>query len=550
MIFADLALVLQKLEGISSRNEMTVVLAELFSKLTPEEAKVSAYLTQGVLGPAYRAPDFGIADKMMIRALGDEAEELFKKKGDLGLVAEDLNKNKKGSPISILEVYKRLYEIAETTGEGSQEGKQNLIAKLIAEVDATSAKYIVRIILAKLRSGFSDMTVIDALSWMISGDKKNRPMIEHMYNVRADLGEIVEEVVRLGKPSEMEPEWGTPILMAKAERATNALAVWERNGECAVEYKLDGLRIQAHVSKNEVKLFSRGLENVTHMYPDVVDGLKKQIGVECILEGEMIAISPDGKTLEFKKTMNRKRKYDIEKMTAEIPLAIFLFDVLYLRGKSFLGVSNDKRWAELEKLINKGYTVKLMPRIIAKSVEDIEDFYNKALGEGMEGVVAKKIENGYTPGNRDYNWIKLKPLLDSIDVVVMGYSEGEGKRSDFGIGEFLVGVYEPKTDKFLTVTKVGSGATDEEWRELSKRLEKFRVKDKPERYEVPKQYEQDYWVEPKLVLEIVGNELSESPAHSCGYGLRFPRLVSFRDKKAEDATTVSEIEKMFKLQKE
>ncbi|KKS32968.1 MAG: putative DNA ligase [Candidatus Amesbacteria bacterium GW2011_GWA2_42_12] len=571
MLFTKLAEYLQKLEGTASRNEMTVILAELFKESSPDDARLIAYLSAGRLGPAYNSPDFGIADMSMLKALGSESKTIFNKLGDLGLVIEQIksktqnSKIQRNSNIKIQNVYDRLWKIAEVSGIGSQERKQELIRKLLDELDPVSAKYVVKIILGKLRTGFSDMTVLDSLSWMMAGDKSLRKNIENIYNVRADLGEVamlVKDSKTLNfKNSNIGPEIGTPVLMAKAERASNSAEIWERNGECAVEYKLDGLRIQAHISKSQIlnsniqinsklqnsniKLFSRGLENVGHMYPDICAGLAEQVKEDCIVEGEMIAVDKNGKVLAFNKTMNRKRKYGIEDKILEIPMKIFLFDVLWLKNKSLINLPNNKRWECLEKLVKKGEIVELMPRIIAKSTNEIDEFFQKSLKEGMEGIVAKRLDAPYTPGNRDFSWIKMKTTLDSVDVVVMGYSVGEGKRTGFGIGEFLVGVYEPKSDKFLTVSKVGSGATDAEWVKLRKELEKLKVDKKPERYDVAKQYEQNFWVRPQLVLEIVANEISVSPGHTSGYGLRFPRLISWREKKPEDATTVSEIKSMY-----
>lgn len=544
---------MQQLEETSSRTEMTKILAKLFGESTPADARLIAYLSAGQLGPGFDAPDFGVAEKQAIKAISrltdKSVESLFKKTGDLGKTVEELSVSKSGD-LTVAQVHARLLDVAQASGAGSQDKKQELIGELIKDVDPVSAKYVIKIILAKLRVGFSDMTVLDSLSWMITGDKKLRDEIEQMYNVRADLGEIAEELVKTKKPHLMQPELGTPILMAKAERATSAVQIWERNNKCAVEYKLDGLRIQAHVDqKKGVKLFSRGLEEVSAMYPDIVAGLLRQIKHNCIVEGEMIAVDGQGKTLEFKKTMNRKRKYDIDAKVAEIPMSVFLFDLLWLDGKSVIAQTNKERWETLKLIVKTDGVVKLMPRITVESSGEIDTFFNKALAEGMEGIVAKRLNSPYTPGNRDFSWIKMKPVLDSVDVVVLGYSAGEGKRTDFGIGEFLVGVYEPKSDRFQTVSKVGSGATDAEWVKLRQELEKLRVAEKPERYDIAKQYIQDYWVRPKLVLEVVASEISESPAHTSGFGLRFPRLIAWRDKKPEDATTVAEIEKMFKLNK-
>jgi len=540
---------------------MTVILAEMYKKMKPAEARLATYLVQGQLGPGFASPNLGIAEKQIIKAFGPDLEKVFKRVGDMGKAVEEYKKekNKRTNEPEIYDIFQDLLKIAEAEGTGSQELKQKLIRDLTDGLDGRSAKYVIRIILGKLRTGFSDMTILDALSWMISKDKSLRKDIEKMYNMRADLGEIAEEMVKNKKPRKLEPEIGTPIIMAKCERATRASEIWERNNMCAVEYKLDGLRIQAHIQYSKsndqcsIKLFSRGLEDMTSMFPDVVAGLKRQIRQSCVIEGEMIAVSPDGRTLAFNKTMNRKRKYDIDKMVEEIPMAIFLFDVLMEDSKSVIDEVNEKRWEILNQLIVNSNSnreiVRLIPRVIAKDVEDIQKMFDKALKDGMEGIVAKNLHAPYTPGSRDFAWIKMKPVLDSVDVVVMGYSVGEGKRTDFGIGEFLVGVYDPKNDKYLTVSKVGSGATDKEWVRLRRELEKLSVAQKPVNYEVSKQYEQDFWVKPSLVLEVVASEISESPAHSSGYGLRFPRLISWREKKPEDATNVSEIAKLFKMQK-
>ncbi len=559
MRFSELAGYLEKLEGTSSRNEMTVILAELFAKTSPVDARLVAYLTQGKLGPAYNSPDFGVADKSMLKALGSESKVIFNKLGDLGLVIEQIKSKKQNSKaqtnsnIKIQNVYDRLGKIADVSGTGSQEAKQRMIADLLADLDPVSAKYAVKIILGKLRTGFSDMTVLDSLSWMLVGSKKLKPQIENMYNVRADLGEIAGQIKQYRQPRQLNPEIGTPILMARCERAKTPQDIWERNNVCALEYKLDGLRIQAHIA-DTVTLFSRGLENVTHMYPDICEGLLRQIKHQCIVEGEMIALDPKGNFLPFQETVVRKRKYDIGDMTKKVPLSIFLFDVLMIDGKNVMHETNENRREKLEKLYLASDTVKLMPRTIAKSTKDIEMFFEKAIRDGTEGIIAKKLDGEYQAGARDFSWIKYKKsyakstMADTLDVVVMGYDEGQGKRSKFGIGDFLAGVYDPKHDKYLTIAKVGTGLTDEEWRRIASSLKSQITSSKPSNYEVSKQMNCDHWVSPKIVVEILADEITKSPMHSSGWALRFPRLVSFRDKKPQDATTIAELANMLKLQ--
>ena len=564
---------LERLEGTNSRNEMTKVLAELFRQASPEDARLIAYLSAGRLGPAYNSPDMGIADKSMLKTLkslnAGDADKMFVKLGDLGLVAQEIRSIRAGEykSVSIKEVHQKLLEIAEVGGIGSQEKKQNLIRNLLESLDPVGAKYSVKIILGKLRTGFSDMTVLDSLSWMVTGDKKIRPDIERMYNVRADLGEIAAEIVKYRKPRDIEPEIGTPILMARAERAKNPGEIWTRNGPCALEYKLDGLRIQAHIQYSvlsaqcSVKLFSRGLENVTAMYPDVTAGLAKQIKQDCIVEGEMIAVGETGKFLPFQETVQRKRKYNILEMIKKVPLKIYLFDLLLLDGTNIINRANKERREKLEKLVYEGEIIKLVPRVEIEGEMEIEKYFQKAVAVGTEGIIAKKLDGPYQAGARDFNWIKYKKsydqsvMADTLDVVVMGYDEGQGKRSKFGIGDFLAGVYDPATDKYYTVAKIGTGLTDEEWRRMKKGLSapakggQAVLNKKPENYEVSKQMECDHWVEPKIVVEILADEITKSPMHTSRFALRFPRLVSWREKKPTDITSMKELERMFKLQK-
>jgi DNA ligase-1 len=566
--FKKLTQYLEQLEGTSSRLEMTRILAELFAQVEPDEGKIIACLSAGMLGPKYNNPDTGMAEKQVLKAvaMGVDAElsdvnEVFKKEGDLGKTVETLKSQITNDgddcDVEIQMVYKRLLEIASASGLGSQDKKIELLAGLINELDGRSAKYAVKIVLGKMRSGFSDMTVLDALSWMKTGDKSLREDIEKIYNVRADLGEVVRLICEHKdvKGIKVDPEWGVPILVARAERAKSAKEIWDRLGVAAAEHKLDGLRIQAHVKGDEVMLFSRGMDNVTRMYPDIVQGLKEQVSDECILDGEMIAVGKDGKYLPFQETVQRKRKYDILEMMEQVPLKYYTFDVLMCKGKSFLNEPNESRWKKLEEILGKGQTVRLMPRKIINSVAEIEEFFYASLAEGTEGVVVKKLDAEYRSGSRDFNWIKYKKsydesgVADTIDAVVMGYDVGQGKRSGFGIGGFLIGVSKGKDGKYQTIAKIGTGLKDDEWREMKKRCDEIKLSNKPEDYEVEKQMDCDVWVKPKIVVEIKCDEITKSPMHSAGFALRFPRLVSFREMKVDEIATTSEIERLFGLQK-
>jgi DNA ligase-1 len=471
-------------------------------------------------------------------------------------------------------------EITGFSGEGSVEKKITRLAGLLASLDQLSNRFVARIPVGRLRLGFSDMTVLDALSFMLKRDKSARTEIETAFNVRPDLGFIARTLKEKGLAGllKIKPQVFTPILMARAERLSSGKEIIDKIGICAVEPKVDGFRLQAHFKKNgkaKTVLFTRNLEDATFMYPDVVAGIEKQVRAkEAIFEGEAIAYNPDtGEFLPFQETVQRKRKYGIKEKALELPLRFICFDVLFVDGRSFVSSPYEKRREALEKLIGKGDTLLVVEKKIASEAHEIENEFDYAVARGLEGIVAKRLDGVYQAGARGWNWIKFKRsysarLSDTIDAVVMGYYKGQGKRTSFGIGAFLIGVYDEKSDQYVTVAKIGTGLTDEEWRELHRRAEKIKTSKKPALYNVDKLLFPDVWVEPSIVVEIKADEITRSPVHTAGrvlkpsktgegqvvdvpgFALRFPRLERFRDdKRPEDVTTLSEIEEMEKKQK-
>lgn len=588
MLFNELALYFQKLEQTSARNLMVEILAELFKKAKIDEAEKISYLLQGRVAPLFVPLEFGIAEKTMIKVIGflgiDEKEIKagFAKSGDLGKTIEYLKSKKLSSEtgLTVLEVFNSLSLLPTITGKGSQEKKIKVLGSLLAKADPLSANYIVRIPLGKLRLGFSDMTILDSFSWMITGSKILRPEIEKAYNVRPDLGFIAQlikkEVEKIGKNieetkgilREVRPEVGTPILMARCERLNTPEEILEKTkGKAAVELKYDGFRCQVHKMKDKIRIFSRNLEDVTFMYPDIIEGTKKQIKAEsAVFEGEAVSFNEKtGEFLPFQEIVVRKRKYDIEKTARELPLTLFCFEVLYVEGESFLDKPFWQRREKLEEILKseKQGVLRLSEEKIADNKEVLKNLFDEAVSRGLEGLVVKKLDGVYQAGARNFNWIKFKrgfagrALTDTIDCLIMGYDFGQGKRTSFGIGDFLIGVYDKEAEMFKTVAKVGTGATDEEWREIKRRCDLLKVKEKPKEYEADKTMFCDVWVNPSLVVEILADEITRSPVHTAGrsnlsksgFALRFPRLVKFRDdKKPRDATGLKEIEAMYKNQ--
>ncbi len=562
MTFAKLSDYFQKLESTASRNEMVVILAQLFKDASTDEIDKVVYLTQGRVAPLYEPVEFGMAEKMVVKALArafdsseEKVTELFKKSGDLGETAEKLSDSGRGQN-DVKTIFEKLLEITRAGGEGSVEKKIEILANLFKESSPLENRFLARIPVDKMRLGFSDMTVLEGLSWMLDGTKKHKDKIEASYNIRPDLG-FIAKAVKENKFLSVKPVVGTPILVMRAERLKNADEIVEKmGGSAAVEPKIDGLRTQLHVGK-EIRIYSRGLENVTAMYPDLVTAAKKELDCkEVILDGESIAFDPKtGKYLQFQETVQRKRKYDVQSFSESVPLRLIIFDCLYLNGESLLNKPYLDRRAVIEKLLKNGKILVPARMTIVDKPEELKNIFDTEIKNGQEGIMAKKLDGVYQAGARGWNWIKLKSsyegkLSDTIDAVVMGYDFGQGKRNKFGVGAFLIGVYDQKTDSYKTVSKVGTGLTDEEWRQLVTSGQGLVTSEKPKNYDVNKIMNVDVWLKPKLVGVFRADQITKSPMHTAGYALRFPRLDNWRtDKQPEDSTSLKEIEEMVKLQK-
>ena len=565
MKFSQLANYFDKLEKTASRNEITQILAEVFKKAKPEEIDKVVYLFLGQLAPSYQGIVFNIAERMMLRVLSEaygkevkEVRSLYKKKGDLGDVAHELAKGK-GRGLTVSNVYDELVEIAKDEGLGSQERKVKRTAKLLSELDPLSARFVTRIPVGKLRLGFSDKTILDALSWMEKGDKSAKNDIEKAYHVTPDVGALAKKVKQTGTAkaaSETTPVLGVPILPMLAQRIKSPAEMIKKMGKVGVEPKLDGLRIQIHFKRGFIKAYTRNLNETSWMFPELKNLGKYIKGSELILDTEAIGLDEKTKALvNFQTTMTRRRKHEIESVALKVKIKFYVFDILFKDGKSLMDKSYLERRKVLEKTVKNGLFTQVVDCQVTESPEEIISLNIQKRKEGLEGIILKKTDSLYVPGRTGWRWVKMKEaekapakLADTIDCIVMGYTAGKGRRVQFGVGQFLVGVR--NKEKIKTLTKVGTGLTDEQFRELKRRLSKLETKEKPKEYVVHKKLQQDYWVDPKLVVEIAADEITKSPTHSSGLALRFPRLIRFRDDKGSDqATTTSEVKKLFQMQK-
>ena len=583
MRYAVIAEAYEKIESTTKRLEMTDLLVELL-KNTPKDAidKV-VYLTQGKIYPDFVGLEIGVAEKLATKALAracgrkeSEIEEDIKRTGDIGETAQILVANKKQTtllshlqqPLDVEKVYGTLDKMAKASGSGAVDSKTVLLAGLLADATPREAKYVMRTVTGNLRLGIADMTVLDALAIAYGGGKEARELVERAYNISSDLGRVAKVVAEKGLSGikKFQVLVGEPIRPMLAERLSSPEEILEKlGGKCIAEYKYDGERIQAHKKGNEVVLFSRRLENISSQYPDAIESIKNYVKAEdAILEAECVAMDTDtGEMRPFQELMHRRRKYGIQKAMKEYPVSLFMFEALYVDGKDLTLKPYPIRRQALENSIKESNTVKTAQYLITNNAKELEKFFLEAIEQGCEGLVCKSIaeDSVYQAGARGWLWIKYKrdyksEMTDTVDLVVVGAFHGRGKRAGT-YGALLLAAYNSGKDVFETVTKCGTGFTDEDLAKLPKMLQKHRINHKHPR--VQSIIEADVWFEPVIVLEVLGAEITLSPIHVCamdvirkgsGLAIRFPRFTgNYRlDKAAEDATTAKEIVEMYKSQ--
>jgi DNA ligase-1 len=577
MLFREVVDYYEQLEATTKRLEMTDILAALLSKTPPAVIDKVVYMTLGELYPAYVGLELGVAEKLAARAIRQvsgagekELNELFSRHGDLGTVAELLLRTKEQTTLfvqelTVEEVYSSLEKIAKASGPGAVDVKTAVLSKLLAMATPVEAKHIIRIVTGKMRLGVADMTILDALAKAFGGD---REVYERAYNLSSDIGLVAKTAAVEGVEgvSKFRVRVGIPVRCMLAERLSSAVEILEKmDGVGFTEYKYDGERMQIHKAGEKVWIFSRRQENITHQYPDVVEAVEKYVkAAEAILECEAVPLDPDtGETLPFQELMHRKRKKEIERAVEEYPVALYFFDILYVDGEDMTTKPFLERRKMLEKVIVEDERVKLSTGLLTHSPEEVEKIFAEAVEAGCEGVIVKSVgeDSVYRAGARGWQWIKFKrdyrsEMIDTVDLVVVGAFHGRGRRRG-KFGALLTAVYNEERDVFQTVCKVGSGFKDEDLERFTEMINQLKIPHKHARVE--SLMTPDVWVEPSIVLEIIGAEVTLSPVHTCawgvlkegyGLGIRFPRYTGRlrTDKKPEDATTDREIVEMYRRQ--
>ena len=579
MEFAILSETFNKMESTRKRLELTQFLVELFEKTSNEVISKIVYLLQGKLRPDFEGVELGVAEKLAIRAISKSSgipikkiEEEYMKEGDLGDAASIVLEQKTqttflAEDITVERVYETLFKIAKLGGARSQDMKMKYISSLLNDASPLEAKYVLKLLLGTLRLGVAENTVMDALAIAFSGNKENRKILQHAYNVSNDLGKVAETIAAKGLKGieEFEITMFDPIRPMLADRIKSESEAVEKFGnEFAAEYKLDGERVQLHIEGDKVILFSRSLENISSYYPDIIEKIPKLVQADnVILEAEAVAINENtGEFLPFQELMHRRRKYQVEKAVTQYPITVNFFDILYCNGKSCLELDYRDRRERLEKVIKEDNFAKHIPMTIVKNENEVEDFMENSINAGSEGLMLKMLDKPYQAGSRGSHWLKLKreyqnELGDSLDLVVIGGYFGKGRRTG-NYGTLLLATYDEDEDTFTSICKVGTGFTDDSLDQLYQILNpKVSIKKNPR---INSEMEADVWFEPELVIEVVASEITLSPIHKAakdkirkdaGLALRFPKFTGkIRVEKAvEDASTNEEVITLYKGQK-
>ncbi len=578
MEYSILAESFEKMESTRKRLELTQFLVELFEKTPHEVISKIVYLIQGKIRPDFEGIELGVAEKLAIRAISKSSgitikkiEEEYNKGGDLGHAAEIILEQKTQTTflvenITVERVYETLFKIAKLGGSKSQDMKIKYISSLLNDANPLEASFILKILLGTLRLGIAENTVMDALAIAYSGDKENRKLLQHAYNVSSDLGKVAEIIAIEGIQGieKFKINLFNPIRPMLADRVKSEKEVIEKIGnEFAIEYKLDGERVQIHVEGEKIELFSRSLEKISSYYPDIIEKIPKIIQAEnAILEAEIVAINENtGDFLPFQELMHRRRKYKIEKAVTEYPITVNFFDVLYCNGKNCTELNYSERRKKLENIVKENEFAKYIPMTIAKNENEIQEFFENSINAGSEGLMLKMLDKPYQAGSRGSHWLKLKreyrnELGDSLDLIVIGGFFGKGRRTG-SYGTLLLSTYDENTDTFPSICKVGTGFTDESLDQLYQILNpKTTIKKNPR---IISEMEADVWFEPELVIEIVASEITLSPIHkvardeirkNTGLALRFPKFTGKirMEKTAEDASTDEEVVSLYKAQ--
>ena len=553
MEFSEIIKYLEKVESTQANLEKTEHLSKLYAEAGSDLEDV-VMLSLGRISPKWEDLDLGVSSKTLVKIISKasgrkkrEVEEVWKTSGDLGDAAEEMIEGKKqqrlmSRKLTVKNVMERLRKVAEMEEEGlsqsvNQDKKQKMLADLLSSAEPEEARYLARIMLENLRIGIGEGTVRDALDDAFL-DGENSQEVQRAYDYSNDFRKVASAARKgLEALNEIDLKLNRPVNSMLAQKVDTIEEGFETVGKpAAVDFKYDGLRAQIHLKNGEAKIFTRRLENVTEQFPDVKAYVEENIDAEnCIIDSEIVGVR-DGEVIPFQQLSKRiKRKYEIEKLRNQIPVEVRPFDLIYLE-ESLMSRPYKERWNELESIVETNENLKLVDRTVTSSEEEVNEMQQESLSQDHEGVMMKSLDAEYKPGKRVGYMVKLKPVMETLDLAVIGAQWSEGRKSGW-LGRLKLGCWNEKEQEYEMVGRMSSGLTDKQLEEITERLKPL----------IESEDGRDVVLRPEVILEVEYEEIQDSPTYKSGYALRFPRLKQFRDDK-EEADSKEKVEALFKGQ--
>ncbi len=553
--FLAFAQLCQKVESTSGSLDKTEIVAAFLATLDDAELAVACSYIIGTIFPPGQDLELGVGPAILYQALARacgcpmaQVTDMLKSTGDPGLVASRMVEKKRPlgfaaffgeeeeSSLSIEEVHNRFAAIARASGKRSQDAKVKNLQFLFSQARPLEARYIARLAIEDMRIGVGEGVMRDALARAFAETGATSQSVERAYNLTNDMG-LVAVAARGGRLADLSVMINHPIKMMLAQLGESIPAAIGEIGMAAVEWKYDGARVQIHKEGNAVRIFSRRLENVTASLPEIVQVARKIRSESAILDGEAVAVGGDGRPMAFQEILKRfRRKYDIAKLAAKIPLRLFLFDLIYLDGKSLADLPLTERRHLLEGIADNDI---LADQFLTGDSVEVEEAYSRALKAGHEGLILKNPQSTYAPGKRGKNWLKIKPVMETLDLAVIGAKWGEGRRASF-LGSYRLSCLDQSSGELLDVGWVATGLTDEALTDLTEMFRELIILEKGMEVEI----------KPAVIFEVAYEEIQKSPNYSSGYALRFPRMVAVRDDKSlEEADTLERVVSLYRSQR-
>lgn len=550
--FQALTELCEKLEATSKRTLMVDLVADFLKHLSSDEVEPATSMILGQAFPKWNSRTLEVSwatlsdiIKRLTNVDWKDFADVFSRTGDVGAATKtvfEASKIRKQTmlierPLTILEVRRNLETVAETTGYGSRERKERLLETLLGQTTPLEAKCIVKIMIGEMRTGFHEglMELAVSKAFSIPHD-----FVRKASMLTGDIAEVAAIAKTRGKEGILKLEFQIfrpikPMLAQMAENVNEALK--EHGGNTAFEYKLDGARIQIHKSNNNVRIYSRRLTDVTDSLPEVRQLVQEKVKAQkAILEGEVIAVGEDDNPLPFQHLMRRfRRVHDIKKMVKQIPVKLYLFDLIYLNGQSLADDSYIERRKQLEEIAGD---ILLTKQLITGKRLEAEEFLREAINEGHEGLMAKRLDGAYTPGVRGKHWFKIKESLEPLDLVIVAAEYGYGRRHAW-LSDYYLAARDSESGEFLMVGKTFKGLTDKEIIRITRHLKELAVR----------KHRGKVVVTPQIVVEVMYNEIQKSPKYNCGMALRFARIARIRDDKGpEETDTIEKVRKIYEKQ--